>query len=202
MPARLSAGNTIYQSFIRFCRKWEGNDIVVCVVSWGGVTLNPLGISTIIWRIVSVRDDGLWWVWNSLLNYNWKGKHQYSEKTCPRATLFTTNSIWPDLDSNRARGGRKPTTNRLSYGTANTYVDLKRVERESVFVCVCLLVFVFVRERYRENVDWIHLAQDRYHWWGLVSVILDSQLAIALLTVAMKLHLCVNIPTSKAFLPS
>jgi hypothetical protein len=38
------------------------------------------------------------------------------EKTCPSATLSTTNPIWPDLGSNPGRRGEKPATNFLSYG--------------------------------------------------------------------------------------
>jgi hypothetical protein len=79
-------------------------------VSWGGVRLSPLGTSANIWSIVSAPDDRLW-VWSSRWNENWQGKPKYSEKTCPSATLSTTNPIWPDLGSN-------PATNRLSYGTA------------------------------------------------------------------------------------
>jgi hypothetical protein len=37
------------------------------------------------------------------------------EKTCPRATLSTTNPTWPDT----ARRGGKPATNRLNYGAAS-----------------------------------------------------------------------------------
>jgi hypothetical protein len=40
------------------------------------------------------------------------------EKTCPRATLPTTNPTWPDLGSNPGRRGGKRATNSLSYGTA------------------------------------------------------------------------------------
>jgi hypothetical protein len=39
-------------------------------------------------------------------------------ETCPSATLSTTNATWRDLGSNPGRHGGKPTTNRLSYGTA------------------------------------------------------------------------------------
>jgi hypothetical protein len=41
----------------------------------------------------------------------------YSEKTCPNATLSTTNPMWPDSGSNPDRRGGKPATNRLKYGT-------------------------------------------------------------------------------------
>jgi hypothetical protein len=51
------------------------------------------------------------------------GEPKYSEKTCPNATLSTTNPTWPDPGSHpRFRGGKR-TTNRLSYGTA-TYGPL------------------------------------------------------------------------------
>jgi hypothetical protein len=42
----------------------------------------------------------------------------YSEKTCPRATLSTTNPTGPDPGSNPGRRGGKPANNRLSYGAA------------------------------------------------------------------------------------
>jgi hypothetical protein len=47
-------------------------------------------------------------------------KPKYSEKTCPSATLSTTNPTWPDLGSNPGRRGGKQATNSLSYGTAST----------------------------------------------------------------------------------
>jgi hypothetical protein len=40
------------------------------------------------------------------------------EKTCPSATLSTTNPIWPGPGLNPGRRGGKPATNRLSYGAA------------------------------------------------------------------------------------
>jgi hypothetical protein len=45
-------------------------------------------------------------------------KPKYSEKTCPSATLSTTNPIWLVLVSNPGRRGGKPVTNRLNYSTA------------------------------------------------------------------------------------
>jgi hypothetical protein len=48
------------------------------------------------------------------------GKPKYSEKTCPSATLSTTNSKWPDP----GRRGGKPATNRLGYGTASACTKL------------------------------------------------------------------------------
>jgi hypothetical protein len=38
-------------------------------------------------------------------------------KTCPSATLSTTNPTWPDQGSNPGLLGERPATNRLSHGT-------------------------------------------------------------------------------------
>jgi hypothetical protein len=53
------------------------------------------------------------WLWNNRWNANWQEKLKYLEKTCPSATLFTTNLTWLDP----GRSGVKPATNRLKYGT-------------------------------------------------------------------------------------
>jgi hypothetical protein len=47
-----------------------------------------------------------------------QGKPKYSEKTCPGATLSTTNPTWLDPGLNPGRRGGKPATNRFSYGAA------------------------------------------------------------------------------------
>jgi hypothetical protein len=59
----------------------------------------------------------LWW-WRIWWNEDWRGKSKYSEKTCPSATLSTTNPTWPDPGSNPGRRGGKPATNCLGYGAA------------------------------------------------------------------------------------
>jgi hypothetical protein len=70
-------------------------------------------------------------MWSNQWNANWKEKPKYSEKTCPSATLSTTNPTWSDRGSNPGRRGGKPATHRLSYGTAmrrirwSRYVALK-----------------------------------------------------------------------------
>jgi hypothetical protein len=69
------------------------------------------------WPIVPAPDDR-WWLWSNWWNEDWQEKSKYSEKTCPSATLSTTNPTWPDLGSNPGHRGGKPATNRLSYGTA------------------------------------------------------------------------------------
>jgi hypothetical protein len=50
-------------------------------------------------------------------NENWQEKLKCSEKTCPSATLSTTNPTWPDLGLNMGRRGGMLATNLLSYGT-------------------------------------------------------------------------------------
>jgi hypothetical protein len=57
-----------------------------------------------------------WW------NENLQGKPKYSEKTCPSATLFTTNPTWPDLGWNPSRRDGKLATYRLNYDTASISV--------------------------------------------------------------------------------
>jgi hypothetical protein len=59
------------------------------------------------------------WLWGWRIWWNeWKGKPKYSEKTCPGATLPTTNPTWPAPGLNPGRRGGKPATNRFSYGAA------------------------------------------------------------------------------------
>jgi hypothetical protein len=53
-----------------------------------------------------------------LMDEIWQGKPKYSEKTCPSATLSTTNPTRHDLGSNPGRRYGKPAINRLSYDTA------------------------------------------------------------------------------------
>jgi hypothetical protein len=48
-------------------------------------------------------------------------------KTCPSATLSTTNPTWTESGSNPGLRGERPATNHLSHGTA-------------LYVCYCLLL--------------------------------------------------------------
>jgi hypothetical protein len=68
--------------------------------SWAGVRLSPLGMSVTNWPIVPALHDR-WWVWSSWWNENGQGKLKYLEKTCPSATLSTTNPH--DLTQARTR---------------------------------------------------------------------------------------------------
>jgi hypothetical protein len=83
-----------------------------------GSTLGPPGTAAIYCPIVRAPgdcDDGELLRWNE----DWQGKPKYSEKTCPSATLSTTNPTWPDPGLNPGRRGGKPATNRLSYGATH-----------------------------------------------------------------------------------
>jgi hypothetical protein len=42
-------------------------------------------------------------------------------KTCPSATLSTTNPTWTDPGMKSGLRGERPATNRLSYGTAERF---------------------------------------------------------------------------------
>jgi hypothetical protein len=91
----------------------------------GGVRMSPIGTWTTVWPIVPAPDDRWWWVWSSRWNENWQRKPKDSGKTCPSATLSTTNPTWPDMGS---KPGGKPVTNRLSYGTALTTSNCQTIE--------------------------------------------------------------------------
>jgi hypothetical protein len=44
-------------------------------------------------------------------------------KTCPSATLSTTNLTWIDPDANPGLSGERPATNRLSHGMAKLFIS-------------------------------------------------------------------------------
>jgi hypothetical protein len=51
-------------------------------------------------------------------------------KTCPSATLSTTQPTWTDPESNPGLRGERPATNRLSHGTAiSQYLKQLRVHK-------------------------------------------------------------------------
>jgi hypothetical protein len=49
---------------------------------------------------------------------------QLGKKTCPSATLSTTNLTWTDPGSNPGLRGERPATNRLSHGTGKTSLSI------------------------------------------------------------------------------
>jgi hypothetical protein len=79
--------------------------------NWVHSAPRPFTVLLYLPRVI-VRMENFRW------NEDWQGKPKYSKKTCPDATLSTTNPTWPDPGSNPGRRGGKPATNRLSYGAA------------------------------------------------------------------------------------
>jgi hypothetical protein len=88
--------------------------LLLLLVGWDWVHLALLPLLP----YCSSADDRWWWLWSIWWNAYWQGKLKCTETTCPSATLSTTNPTWLDLGLNYGRRGGKPTTNRLSYGTA------------------------------------------------------------------------------------
>jgi hypothetical protein len=82
----------------------------------GGVQLGPFGtVATN--RPIVPASPGWLWGWRNWWNDDWQGEPKYSEETCPRAALSTTNrTCCPD--EKPGRHGGKPAINRLSYVTA------------------------------------------------------------------------------------
>jgi hypothetical protein len=98
-----------------------------------------------------------WWLWRWRIirwNENWQGKPKYSEKTCPSATLSTTNPTWPDPGLNPGRRGGKPATNRLSYGaalTAQVKYTLHRFLYKSLWTLAPIVLLIKSRPDLVEN---------------------------------------------------
>jgi hypothetical protein len=89
------------------------------------------------WPVIPDTDDRWWWSWSNWWNEDWRGKLKYSEKTCPRTTLSTTNPTWPEPGSNRGRRCGKSATNRLSYGAA-IYLEVTSVFLETIVTKIAI----------------------------------------------------------------
>jgi hypothetical protein len=73
-------------------------------------------------------------------------EHQWNEidrekpptrrKTCPNATLSTTNPTWTDPESNPGLRSERPATNCLSHGTALWWLLLGEVQEEEVVTLI------------------------------------------------------------------
>jgi hypothetical protein len=96
------------------------------------------------WPVVPAPDDRWWRLWRNWWNEVWQGKLKDSEKTCPNATLSTTNPTWLDPGLNPDSHGGKPATNRLSYGAAlsSVLVHLPSVPMVAMSLCSWILVAV------------------------------------------------------------
>jgi hypothetical protein len=89
------------------------------IIILNGLRPSPVGTAATSGLLYKSPDDRWGWLWSNWWNEGWQGKPKYSEKTCPSATLSTTNPTWPDPGSNPGRRSGKPETNCLSYDTAN-----------------------------------------------------------------------------------
>jgi hypothetical protein len=88
--------------------------LLIFFIILSGVRLSLLVLRPLLAYCTSPRC----WLWRDWWNEDWQGKPKYSEKTCPGATLSTTNPTWLDPSLKPGRRGGKPATNRLSYGAA------------------------------------------------------------------------------------
>jgi hypothetical protein len=84
--------------------------LLICIVWSGVLTGSTRHVSHL---LAYCSCPGWLWGWRIWWN-EWQGKPKYSEKTCPVATLSTTNPTWPDPGLNPGRRGGKPVTNRFS----------------------------------------------------------------------------------------
>jgi hypothetical protein len=146
------------------------------LVSWGGVRLSPLGTLATNWTTVPAPGDRWWWMWSSRWSENWQRKSQYSEKTCPSATLSTINATWLDLGSKQGRHSGKPATNGLSYSTALRYVHWQSFE----IYATCFISSAFenalcrilkILQRFGKHCS--YLLQDCRLWWISGTLIYD-----------------------------
>jgi hypothetical protein len=87
---------------------------LICIVGGGVQTGSTRHVGHL---LAYCTCPGWLWVWRIGWN-EWQGKPKYSEKTCPDATLSTTNPTWPDPGLNPGCRGGKQATNRFSYGAA------------------------------------------------------------------------------------
>jgi hypothetical protein len=96
---------------------WTG--VFFLLVPCGGVRLSPLGTSATNWNIVTAPDDR--WVWSIWWNENWQRNPKYSAKTCPSATLSTTNPTWrPGIEPGPLRWEAV-----LCHGRLKVFVELR-----------------------------------------------------------------------------
>jgi hypothetical protein len=75
-----------------------------------------------------------------LIEHRWdendREKPKYSEKTCPSATLSTTNPARTDPGSKPGLRGETPATSRLSHGTAfSGYLGYQSCKRSNGYLC-------------------------------------------------------------------
>jgi hypothetical protein len=119
--------------------------LLVHGVVWDWVHLARWPLIGLLYQPRMIGDECQW-------NGSWQGKPKYYVKPCPSATLSTTNATSPDLGSNRACRGGKPTTNRLSY--CKTFRGI---------------YMAFRRSRSAENPGKYRILKGKYYTAGLLS---------------------------------
>jgi hypothetical protein len=76
------------------------------------------------------------WVWRTMVEWYWQGKSkELGERTCPSATLSTTNPIWIYPGANPGRRSDRPATNRLNHGTTHysPYCKVNRIVTKLIY---------------------------------------------------------------------
>jgi hypothetical protein len=62
------------------------------------------------------------WVWRATVEWHIDGENRRNwRKSCPSATLSTTNATWIDLGANPGLRSERPVTNGLRHGTAYSF---------------------------------------------------------------------------------
>jgi hypothetical protein len=98
-------------------------------------------------------------LWRNWWNEDWQGKPKYSEKTCPSATLSTTNPTCLDPGLNPGPRGGTPATNRLSYGAATPMC----------YSIECLNKTVSLTSTLSSNSTYVHIPKYKLNrTWGLL----------------------------------
>jgi hypothetical protein len=107
VPLQSSAQNKqLVAYFCWYFQFAQQHSVVVVVMGRDNVSeLLPLTDMLFITRMI--------WVWRAKVEWYWLGKTE-----CPSTTLPTTNLKWIDSGANPGLRGERPTTNRLSHGTA------------------------------------------------------------------------------------
>jgi hypothetical protein len=86
-----------------------------CCVGWNNVSVELLPLTGPLFIPQMIHE----WIWSSGGMILTGENRRTRRKTCPSATLSTTNYTWTDLVGNPGLRREKPATNRLSYDTAN-----------------------------------------------------------------------------------
>jgi hypothetical protein len=110
-PLSLCSKKTDFMSFARSCLCGEGAPQLMLRTyrSLKAYCTTPVMKMSSFWPVLQVMEHQ----WNEID----RGKPTTRRKTCPSATLSTTNPTWTDPGSNTGLRSGRPATNRLSHGT-------------------------------------------------------------------------------------